>query len=383
MTSCVKKNCTIREGLVTLNTTQTACSRPIRDKAETYQVVSNTLVIIAALFILQRFAFKLYARLELGLDDWFTLLTLVTGIPSTVINAHFLTVNGIGRDIWTLTPEQITNFSLYFYIDEIVYLAEVSLAKLALLFFYMRIFPSRDVRRLLWGTIVFDIVFGLAFVLVAIFQCKPISHFWVMWDGQHQGRCLNINAITWSNAIISISLDLWMLGIPLWQLRTVRLGWKKKAGVAAMFSVGAFVTIVSILRLRSLITFSYSTENPTWDFFDVGIWSDTEINVSMICVCMPSFRMLLVRLFPRLRETTQQYYADRRSDDNTHNEANSGRGGSGSQYGMGGKVAGEDANGIWYQKSFTVNYVEADELHLISAHRRDGESVEPKSSMSH
>lgn len=380
----------------------------MRDKAATYQIVSNTLVIIAALFIVQRFAYKFYARLELGLDDWCTLLTLVAGIPSTVINAHFLTVNGIGRDIWTLTPEQITKFSLYFYMDEIIYLAEVSLAKLALLFFYMRIFPSRNVQRLLWGTIAFDIAFGLAFVLVAIFQCKPVNYFWVMWDGEHKGQCLNINAITWSNAIISISMDVWMLAIPLWQLRTLRLGWKKKAGVAAMFSVGALyvfpqsrmrysvtvffffladlhvngsVTIVSILRLRSLIAFSYSTENPTWDFFDVGIWSDIEINVSMICVCLPSFRLLLVRLFPRLRETTQQYYADRRTGDKMHNTGSRGGGGD-SQNGRDGNAAGEGGNGIWYQKSFTVKYVETDELQLVSVHDRDRASAKSESSLS-
>ncbi|EFY88258.1 integral membrane protein, putative [Metarhizium acridum CQMa 102] len=365
-----------------MNTTQTTCNRPIRDKAARYQIVSNTLVIIAALFIVQRFAFKFYTRLELGLDDWCTLLTLVAGIPSTVINAHFLTVNGIGRDIWTLTPEQITNFSLYFYLDEIIYLAEVSLAKLALLFFYMRIFPSRNVQRLLWGTIAFDIVFGLAFVLVAVFQCSPVNYFWVMWDGEHKGQCLNINAITWSNAIISISMDVWMLAIPLWQLRTLRLGWKKKAGVAAMFSVGAFVTVVSILRLTSLIAFSYSTENPTWDFFNVGIWSDIEINVSMICVCLPSIRLLLVRLFPRLRETTQQYYADRRTGDKTHNMRKSRRGGGDSQNGRDGNAAGEDGNGIWYQKSFTVKYVETDELQLVSMRDRDRASAKSESSLS-
>ncbi|KID66123.1 Satratoxin biosynthesis SC1 cluster protein 4 [Metarhizium brunneum] len=367
-----------------MNMTQTLCNRPMRDKAATYQIVSNTLVIIAALFIVQRFAYKFYARLELGLDDWCTLLTLVAGIPSTVINAHFLTVNGIGRDIWTLTPEQITQFSLYFYMDEIIYLAEVSLAKLALLFFYMRIFPSRNVQRLLWGTIAFDIAFGLAFVLVAIFQCKPVNYFWVMWDGEHKGQCLNINAITWSNAIISISMDVWMLAIPLWQLRSLRLGWKKKAGVAAMFSVGAFVTIVSILRLRSLIAFSYSTENPTWDFFDVGIWSDIEINVSMICVCLPSFRLLLVRLFPRLRETTQQYYADRRTGDKMHNTRSRGGGGD-SQSGRDGNAAGEGGNGIWYQKSFTVKYVETDELQLVSVRDRDNRdraSAKSESSLS-
>jgi hypothetical protein len=75
-------------------------------------------------------------------------------------------------------------------------------------------------------------------VLVAIFQCNPINYFWLKWDGEHKGQCLNINPITWANAIISISLDIWMHAIPLWQLKRLKLGWKKKTGVAAMFFVG-------------------------------------------------------------------------------------------------------------------------------------------------
>ncbi|GAO16357.1 hypothetical protein UVI_02049870 [Ustilaginoidea virens] len=312
-----------------MNITQTACHRP-------------------------RLAYKVYARLGLGLDDWFALITLLVGIPSSVINGHYLTVNGIGRDIWTLTPGQITDFNRYFYLDAIVYLAEVSLAKLAILFFYMRIFPSRGVKRVLWGTVAFDCAFGAAFVLVAIFQCNPVSYSWAMWDGERQGRCLNVNAITWSNAMISIALDIWMLAIPLWQLRSLNLGWKKKAGVGAMFSVGAFVTIVSILRLKSFVAFSYSTDNPTWDFFEVGMWSDIEINVSMICACLPTFRLLLVRIFPILRETTHSTVFSQRAE--------AGR--------------AVDKSEIWYQKSFAVKYLETDELRLMSMRDRDTASAQ-------
>lgn len=49
--------------------------------------------------------------------------------------------------------------------------------------------------------------------------------------------------------------------------------------------------------------------NPTWDFFDVCIWSTVEVQVGIICVCMPSMRLLLVRLFPCLRGMSTRYYA--------------------------------------------------------------------------
>jgi hypothetical protein len=106
------------------------------------------------------------------------------------------------------------------------------------LFFYLKIFPGPDIRRLLWGTIVFDVIFGLAFLITAIFQCTPISYNWTSWRGEGGGTCINITALAWSNAGISIAVDIWMLALPLFQLRKLQLNWKKKIGVAMMFFVG-------------------------------------------------------------------------------------------------------------------------------------------------
>lgn len=57
---------------------------------------------------------------------------------------------------------------------------------------------------------------------------------------------------------------------------------------------------MSILRLQSLVQFRSDTINPTWDYVNVAIWSDVEVNVGIICICMPSLRLLLTRLFPKV-----------------------------------------------------------------------------------
>jgi hypothetical protein len=188
--------------------------------------------------VLLRFFSKYIAGSELGLDDWFIAITLGVGIPSSVLTVHGIISNGIGRDIWTLTPKQITDFVHVFYAMEILYFAQVAFLKLSLLFFYLRIFPGDMVRRLLWGTVFLDICFGMLFVLIAIFQCRPISYYWNNWDGEHQGSCLNVNGLGWSNAVISIALDGWMLALPISQLVSLQLHWKKKVAVSLMFLVG-------------------------------------------------------------------------------------------------------------------------------------------------
>lgn len=58
-------------------------------------------------------------------------------------------------------------------------------------------------------------------------------------------------------------------------------------------------TIVSILRLQSLILFANSW-NPTWDQWNVAWWSTIEINVGLICTSLPALRLLLMQFAPRV-----------------------------------------------------------------------------------
>ncbi|UNI13699.1 hypothetical protein JDV02_000420 [Purpureocillium takamizusanense] len=307
--------------MLTKNLTETACDRPVRDSSGTLIALNNTLGIITGLFVLQRFAFKIFSRLSIHLDDWFTLLTTLVGVPATVINRYGLPPNGIGRDVWTLTEQQITSFGRFFYAMEVIYFTQVALLKLALLFFYIRIFSgaAESVRALLWGTTVLTVGFGIAFVVAAVFQCDPVSFFWTRWDDeQGQGRCMSINAIAWSNAAISIALDVWMLALPISQLKQLDLSWRKKTGAGIMFCTGAFVTVVSILRLKLLVDFGSDSINPTWDNFQITCWSTVEMNVGIICVCLPSLRLMIIRTFPRVLNTV--YGANSRQVRNTSHD---------------------------------------------------------------
>lgn len=57
------------------------------------------------------------------------------------------------------------------------------------------------------------------------------------------------------------------------------------------------VTVVSIIRLQAIATFTNST-NATFDNYDVQFWSVLELNVGIMCACMPAIRQILVWLFP-------------------------------------------------------------------------------------
>jgi hypothetical protein len=224
--------------IVAKNVTSTTCGVPVHDQSGTYATISIILACISFSIAALRIAFKLIVTRELSSDDYAMIVVILVAIPSVLVTHYGTAANGVGRDIWTLTPTNITNFLYHFWWMAILYFALVSLVKLCLLLFYLRIFPGTGVRRLLWGTLIFDVMFGVCYVFLAIFQCTPISHYWENWHGEREGKCLSRSAIAWSNAGISIALDFWMLAIPLWQLRKLNLHWKKKIGVALMFGVG-------------------------------------------------------------------------------------------------------------------------------------------------
>lgn len=56
--------------------------------------------------------------------------------------------------------------------------------------------------------------------------------------------------------------------------------------------------IVSILRLRSLVAISNSSDQ-TYDNPPAATWSSVETNVGIICACLPLLRPLLTKYLPR------------------------------------------------------------------------------------
>lgn len=203
--------------------------------------MSICLGVLSVFLVLVRICFKLFwsASRSLGPDDKVILGTLVLRISCTIINVEGLAAHGLGRDVWMLPISELIKFVMWLYIMEILYLAELSLLKLSLSAFYLCIFPGTGIRRLLLGTCVLNALFGLVFVIVAIFQCSPIHYWWTQYsENPGTGSCININAMGWANASISVVIDVLMIAIPLSQVHKLHLHWKKKMGVIIMFMTG-------------------------------------------------------------------------------------------------------------------------------------------------
>jgi hypothetical protein len=118
--------------------TETICGAEVRDKGPELNVIEVVLVALACVFVAVRLGYKkFFTATELGLDDWFILLNLMLCVPAGILNVTLLTHNGLGKDIWTLTEDQITDFARGFWIITLLYFIEVFFIKLSMLFFYL------------------------------------------------------------------------------------------------------------------------------------------------------------------------------------------------------------------------------------------------------
>ncbi|KAF6823511.1 CFEM domain-containing protein [Colletotrichum plurivorum] len=278
------------------------CSLPVRDKG-----TSATVCAVAGAFIaIMSVAIREYSQLSrldynIGLDDYALIFTMVMSVPMSVLVC--VTVqSGLGKDIWTLTPNQINEFFKLFYISEHFYAFTVLFAKTNFLFFYLRLFADKKFRRFTWLVIWACIVSAVCFFFATMFQCWPISYTWTRWDGEHQGRCHDINLQTWIHASVNITLDVVVVGMPISQIVRLNWRWKQKLGAGMMFAVALLITLVSVVRLNTINDFM-KTSNPTWDIVPISNWSFFELNGFIFCSCMPAFRDYFRRVFRRRRRT--------------------------------------------------------------------------------
>ncbi|KAK4502011.1 hypothetical protein PRZ48_007822 [Zasmidium cellare] len=259
---------------------------------------------LATIGLISRFVSRLPALngSGFGWDDWTILLCWILLIPSDGILTS-MADTGLGQDIWMLSDPnyQITKILYLFYVSEYTYVVSVALVKISILLLYLRMWPEERAdstwfRKACFILIAILATFTAICIIVLGVQCHPISFSWTKWDGQHQGTCINLNALIFASAAINIVLDFAVILLPIPKLWSLSIATRKKVAVCITFCIGLFVTLCSIIRLRTLAVWG-SAPNVTWLYNPIAIWSNTEINLGVVCACMPAIAGLVQRSY--------------------------------------------------------------------------------------
>lgn len=181
-------------------------------------------------------------------------LVTMCGISTKMIIIAF------GHNMWDVPFPDITYSLELFWAADQAYTALISLTKLSMCFFFLRIFShSPTFRRSAYGVIVANVVVWLVFQVMVAFQCRPVSAFWNTWDGEQTNySCFHLYAFALGQGIVSIVMDIVMISLPIHETLKVKLSTKKKIGVVIMFGMG----------------FAYVLESsaPFFSAFSTSVW---------------------------------------------------------------------------------------------------------------
>jgi hypothetical protein len=127
------------------------------------------------------------------------------------------------------------------YIGQILYVTSLGCVKISLLLFLQRIFPTKVMRRVVRGLLIFVLCFSVTNVFLFAFQCDTPEYYFTKIKGDAQtngGVCLAPQVVYYPMAAINILTDvvIWLLPVPM--IIKARLSNKEKLGLLWVFLIG-------------------------------------------------------------------------------------------------------------------------------------------------
>ncbi|EEP76478.1 predicted protein [Uncinocarpus reesii 1704] len=274
----------------------------IEDISDKLAIPALVFTIVTPLFIIARFwSRKVFAK-RFGADDWVILASAVTTAFEVSFFSFPRLLSRLSLEITKPCTEScLTNSlslslsQLYFY-AQIFYKINIGLTKISILLLYIKVFIQPWFRKTCWACVSVIIAFTVGTVFSSIFQCTPVQYaFNKKIPGG--GHCLNLTAFWYANAVFNILSDVVIIALPIPVVSKLHSPIKTKIAVASVFTIGIFVCITSVLRFTTLNVATSHLDTP-WTNIGSSMWTVIEINLGIICACMPTLWRPLSRIFP-------------------------------------------------------------------------------------
>lgn len=117
-----------------------------------------------------------------------------------------------------------------------MYNLTLTATKMSILTQYLRVFAVPRFRNVCFVVMGFVVLYGLWTLLGSIFLCFPVDYFWDKTIVN--GRCLNQEAIWFSNATVNIVQDMAILFLPIVVLKRLPIPSRQKKALIVVFALG-------------------------------------------------------------------------------------------------------------------------------------------------
>ncbi|KAF2686297.1 hypothetical protein K458DRAFT_298376 [Lentithecium fluviatile CBS 122367] len=258
-------------------------------------------MLIASRFYTRGFIVKKY-----GFDDLFIAVAVLLGAAQTA-TVVVQVKHGRGKHAQDIELRHYNHMLMFNWINVLVYFLANWTVKMSILALYRRIGSGQRglpcvLRFKVIGSIAVVItMFTTAIFLVELFGCTPISR---AWDVQNmQNGCMSKTEFNIVQASINVFIDLLLLFYPLPLLRILRINTQQRTALVVIFSIGIVPPIASMMRLCEIVMAVRPTGatwlegDSSWNWAWVTVWSQIEVDVSIVAASLPSLSPLLKQLW--------------------------------------------------------------------------------------
>ncbi|KAL1853099.1 hypothetical protein Daus18300_011927 [Diaporthe australafricana] len=189
---------------------------------------------------------------------------------------------------------------------------------MSIIFFYQRIFEGPKVRRVLWGTQIFNILLALAYFIAQCFVSQPLYCEWTFAQGP---ECTYNDVFdgTGAYSALNAALDLWLVGVAAFLIWKLQMKVTKRLSVIAVIATGIFTFCSALFRfiVWRLSDAAQETVFPslTWaTYYAVYI----ELTCCFMIACLPSIRQLIdKKILPMIKDYSTSRYKSSRGETTT------------------------------------------------------------------
>ncbi|KAH7267688.1 uncharacterized protein BKA55DRAFT_500286 [Fusarium redolens] len=254
----------------------------------------TTTIIASIIVILRVFTRRYVVKSVLGADDsslCFSFIFLGISLTLTVLNL------GAGNHMWDIpVAEYVPKFWQTSIGATLTYATSISLAKLSVLTFYLRISPDRFVRRAVHVLMALVCSYTFVYICLVVFRCQPVSSG---WDLAIEGKCIDMDVLVIFLVICSVVIDTFVLLLPIRIVQPLQIPTRQKVSLAVLFATGGFIIIVTIRRATITLPI-LDAPDYTWALPRQLVLSFIEVNTSIVCVSIPALKPFCVRYIPFL-----------------------------------------------------------------------------------
>ncbi|RPA88240.1 hypothetical protein BJ508DRAFT_371670 [Ascobolus immersus RN42] len=278
------------------------------DRGPMVIAVGSVFMSLSIIVVVLRLYTRGVVQCKLGVDDYLMAVGTVWNIPSCVPLGY------LGKHSWRLLdlpPKQIDMVFQMFGSVTIMNIISLCLIKSSILWFLLRLGPSRRMKMILYFTGALNISFAVIGIILGTLRCEETNEAWatpgstLSSDSWNEGKnCVSAAAQAIVTPALNIAINVLIFSLPIPFIQRLDIPRKQKWAAIASFTLGGLGVVGSMVQFKA-VTDVGTKHDPLWYMAPLMVWIMVEVHMTIIGSSLPVLRPLFAPFFRREPDITE------------------------------------------------------------------------------